>query len=104
MNIIIASHNLSNQNLRYMPWRTVCEIAGNLREEGCKTVLVSLGQVAQKICNDDIAVEVYEIRKTFCKLKNDLQKITNQASPHVLFWPLTWREKKIRTTILQVLY
>lgn len=100
MKLFIATHNLTKHNSHLMPWRHICETTKYLREAGHRVTLVSLSSSKGKLKGSRLPASAIEIRKAFGYFHYDIREIVDQELPHVIYWPLSWRESCQRTKIV----
>ena len=103
MNILIAIHDLTNDNCHLMPWRIVCEVTKRLNKRGHKTTLVSLSSRYGPLYGERLPGNSVEVRKTLKFLCHDLKRVILGSSPDVIFWPVSWRESRRRHKVVRAL-
>ncbi len=80
-----------------MPWRTVTEVASGMGALGHEVTLVSLGGREQPREGDGWV----RLHRGPRELGAELQAVIDKRKPDVIYWPLTWRERRWRLRLLR---
>lgn len=75
-----------------MPWRTVCEVVGNMRQMGHDATLLSLGGFNGTLSGGLIPGEAVSINKVKDKVAVELAEVVSRHGVELVYWPLTWRD------------
>ena len=101
MKVIIASYNLIADKSHLMPWRYVCEIANYFNQNGHQATIVSIGNTTGSFELEKGRLLVREVRKSNAFLYKDISALIKEYSIDMIFWPVSWREKKSRLHALK---